>query len=84
MTSSFENAFTGCFVFVQLEQYKLVSQSFEKRVLDLQKEIKSKDEEIASLQKADAGFHNSANHVRIDGLCHLVFHLCNFSCLLRI
>jgi len=52
---------------MQLEQYKLVSQSFEKRVLDLQKEIKTKDEEIASLQKADTGFQNSANHVRVDG-----------------
>jgi len=52
---------------MQLEQYKLVSQSFEKRVLDLQKEIKTKDDEIASLQKADTGFQNSANHVRVDG-----------------
>ena len=61
---------------VQLEQYKLVSQSFEKRVLDLQKEVKSKEEEIASLQKADTGF--SANHVQIDGWCHLVIYLCSF------
>ena len=59
-------------VFVQLEQYKLVSQSFEKRVLDLQKEVKSKDDEIASLQKADVGFQNSANHVQHDGWCHVV------------
>jgi len=66
-------------VFVQLEQYKLVSQSFEKRVLDLQKEIKSKDEEIASLQKADTSFQNSANHPRFDGWGHLVFYLCNFA-----
>ena len=56
-------------LFVQLEQYRLVSQSFEKRVLDLQKEIKSKDDEIAALQKADGGFQNSANHVRLDGWC---------------
>jgi len=70
-------------VFLQLEQYKLVSQSFEKRVLDLQKEIKSKDEEIASL-KAETGFHSSANHGRIDGMCHLISYLCSFSCLLSI
>jgi len=59
-------------VCLQLEQYKLVSQSFEKRVLDLQKEVKSKDDEIASLQKADSSFQNSANHVRLDGWCHFV------------
>lgn len=62
--------------FVQLEQYKLVSQSFEKRVLDLQKEITSKDEEIASLQKANSDIQNSADHVRLDGWYHL---FCNRS-----
>jgi len=67
-------------VFVQLEQYKLVSQSFEKRVLDLQKEVKSKDDEIASLQKADGGFENSANHVRLDGWCHFICKICNVLC----
>jgi len=65
-----------CYVFVQLEQYKLVSQSFEKRVLDLQKEVKSKDDEIASLQKADSGFENSANHVRLDGWCLILSAKC--------
>lgn len=59
-------------MFVQLEQYKLVSQSFEKRVLDLQKDVESKDAEIALLQKAESTFQNSANHVGLDGWCHFV------------
>jgi len=56
-----------CRCVLQLDQYKVVSQSFEKRVLDLQKEVKSKDDEIAVLQKANSSFQNSANHARIDG-----------------
>jgi len=61
-------SFIWCFVLcVQLEQYKLLSQSYEKRILDLQKEVERKDDEIALLQKADSGFQNSANHVRLDG-----------------
>jgi RNA recognition motif-containing protein len=48
----------------QLEQYKVVSQSFEKRVLDLQKEIKTKEEELAALRKADDGFQLTVGQAR--------------------
>lgn len=72
LVSAFVFAWSFVCLSVQLEQYKLVSQSFEKRVLDVQKELKSKDDEIASLKKADSGFQNSANHVRLDGGCHFI------------
>jgi len=62
-------------MFVQLEQYKLVSQSFEKRVLDLQREVESKDAEIALLQKAESSFQNSADHMGLDGWCHFIANL---------
>jgi chromosome segregation ATPase len=52
---------------VQLEQYRLVSQSFEKRVLDLQKDLKKKEEEIANLKKTDDNVQHAVNHVKPDG-----------------
>jgi len=51
----------------QLEQYKVVSQSFEKRVLDLQKELKVKEDELAGLRKGADGFHSSGSQSRQDG-----------------
>jgi len=57
-----------CFcICLQLEQYKLVSQSFEKRVLDLQKDLKKKEDEIAALKKNEDVLQHNINHVKHDG-----------------
>lgn len=52
---------------VQLQQYKVVSQSFEKRVLDLQKEMKKKDDEIAQLKKEDGLLKTELSHIKHKG-----------------
>ena len=36
---------------VQAQRYRVVSDSFEKRVLDLQRELQTKEEEIARLKQ---------------------------------
>ena len=37
---------------VQAQRYRVVSDSFEKRVLDLQRELQTKEEEIAQLKQS--------------------------------
>ena len=44
-----------------------MSQSFEKRVLDLQKELKKKDDEILALKKTEDNIQHGVNHVKNDG-----------------
>lgn len=55
------------FCLVQLQQYKVVSQSFEKRVLDLQKEMKKKDDEIAELKKEDSLLKTEIGRIKHKG-----------------
>lgn len=53
-----------------MQQYRLVSQSFEQRVLDLQTEIKKRDENIAKLMAAEDGVVLAdLNHVKNKGAC---------------
>lgn len=55
------------FCVAQLQQYKVVSQSFEKRVLDLQKEMKKKDDEIAELKKEDSSLKLELSRIKHKG-----------------
>lgn len=45
----------------------MVSQSFEKRVLDLQKEMKKKDDEISELKKEDSSLKMELSNIRHKG-----------------
>lgn len=40
---------------LQLEEYKVLAQSLEKRIFNLHKELEKKDDEIARLKKQQAG-----------------------------